>query len=113
MVKGIEIKLSPQHPDYDFAEICEELAGVYPKTYVFTGNHPNCLCIAVPILTSHEDFREYLRTGIKERNKMIQDYPPNFKKFWQANYDRYSEYKTMPWIMENNLEAIKKAVNKQ
>jgi len=113
MVKGIEIKLSASHPHYDFPEICEELAGIYPKDYVFIGNHPHCLCYAVPVLSSKEDFRNYLKTGIKEKNKMIRDYPPKFKEFWQANYERYMNYKTMPWIMEANLEAIKKVVNKQ
>jgi hypothetical protein len=108
MVIGIEIKLSSQHPDYNYVEICEALAGIYPKTYIFIGNHPQCLCIAVPILMPNSDFNAYLKGNEPLRSKQITDYPPNFKEFWKANYDKYSNYKQMPFIMEDNLEAIKK-----
>ncbi len=43
-VVGIEIGTSPtNHPQPD---ICDELAGVYPKQFKFTGWHPWCRCIA-------------------------------------------------------------------
>ncbi len=107
MVIGIEIKLSVQHPDYNYPEICELLAGIYPKTYIFIGNHPQCLCIAVPILMPNSDFNTYLKGNEPLKAKQITEYPPNFKKFWGENFDKYSNYKTMPFIMEENLDAIK------
>lgn len=110
MVIGIEIKLSAQHPEYNYPEICEELAGIYPKTYIFIGNHPQCLCVAVPILMPQKDFKEYLKGNKPLKAEQITDYPPNFKEFWKENFDKYSNYKTMPFIMEENLEAIKKAI---
>jgi len=110
MVIGIEIKLSPQHPSYNFVEICEELAGVYPKTYVFIGNHPQCLCIAIPILMPKEDFDKYLVGDQPLKAKQITEYPPNFKEFWKNNFERYSNYKTMPYIMQENLKVIKEVI---
>lgn len=110
MVIGIKISLSAQHPDYSYVEICEILAGIYPKTYVFIGNHPQCLCVAVPILMPKEDFNEYLKGNKPLKAEQITDYPPNFKEFWKENFDKYSNYKQMPFIMEENLEAIKKAI---
>jgi len=107
MVIGIDIRLSAQHPEYSFPEICEELAGIYPKTYIFIGNHPQCLCIAVPILMPKSDFNAYLKGNEPLKAKQITEYPPNFKEFWKENFDKYSNYKQMPFIMEENLEAIK------
>jgi hypothetical protein len=110
MVIGIEIKLSAQHPEYNYPEICELLAGIYPKEYIFIGNHPQCLCIAIPILMPRSDFKEYLKGNKPLKAEQITEYPPNFKEFWKDNYDRFSNYKTMPFIMEDNLDAIKKAI---
>lgn len=110
MVIGIEIRLSAQHPDYNYVEICEALAGIYPKTYIFIGNHPQCLCVAIPIMSPQKDFLEYLRGNKPLNTDQITEYPENFKSFWKENYDKYSNYKQMPFIMEDNLDAIKKAI---
>lgn len=49
-VVGIEVKLSSNHTIKDpktgksipFKDICDELQGKYPKTFMFVGWHPNC-----------------------------------------------------------------------
>ena len=46
-VIGIEIKLSNNHP---MPDICDDLAGIYPKDFMWTGWHPNCRCYQVPVL---------------------------------------------------------------
>lgn len=43
-VIGVKIFLSGNHPDYPFVEICEVLAGDYPKWFIWVGWHPHCLC---------------------------------------------------------------------
>ena len=110
MVIGMEIRLSDSHPDYAKPEICEELAGIYPKDYVFLGNHPSCLCMAIPILASKEDFLHHMDTGEPLKSKQIKEYPSNFKDFWSTNYEKYSGYKQKPYIMEDNLKAINKVL---
>jgi len=52
-ILGIEVRRSGVPYNCD---ICEALKGEYPKTFEFTGHHPNCLCYAVPILAKEEDF---------------------------------------------------------
>ena len=54
-VTGIEVRRSGGGYDCD---ICESLAGVYPKDIFFESWHPNCLCFAIPILA---DFDEVLK----------------------------------------------------
>ena len=46
MIAGYEIKRS-RHP-YG-CEICDMMKGVYPKSFVWVGNHPNCRCYMAPI----------------------------------------------------------------
>ena len=52
-VIGMEIKLSGNHPIED---ICDEMCGVYPKTFKFVGWHPFCRCYAVPKLADEDEF---------------------------------------------------------
>lgn len=54
-VEGVEVRLSHNHnckgvPAGTFHDICDELAGVYPRDFVFVGWHPHCRCYAVPLL---------------------------------------------------------------
>ena len=112
MVKGIEIRLSAQHPDYNFPEICEECEGIYPKDFIYVGWHLQCLCHAVPILSSEEDFMAYLRGGEKELNKMVREYPAGFKSFVNDNFERFSNYKQLPFFMDDNEEIINNIVKK-
>jgi len=112
MVKGIRISLSEQHPDYSFPEICELLEGDYPKTFIFTGFHPNCLCHQTPILSSEEDFMAYLKTGKREVNKMVIQYPSGFKTFVNDNFERFSNYKQLPFWMADNENIINNIVKK-
>lgn len=112
MVKGVKISLSAQHPKYNYPEICEVCAGIYPKWYVFTGWHAQCLCHAVPVLTSEEDFMAYLDGAPVERNKMVTQYPEGFKNFLTENYDRLSNYKSVPFFIQDNESIIKNLINK-
>lgn len=56
-VVGIEIKLSNNHP---VSDICDDLKGVYPKTFCWKGWHPNCRCYQVPVLAKQEELDEML-----------------------------------------------------
>ncbi|MDO5106034.1 hypothetical protein [Capnocytophaga sp.] len=45
-ITGYEIKRS-KHPHP--CKICDMMQGIYPKTFQWWGNHPNCRCYMVPI----------------------------------------------------------------
>lgn len=107
-VKGIRIALSGSHPVYNFPEICEVCAGDYPKTFNWTSWHPHCLCHATPIMTSRESFRNYLKTGQKEVNNYITEYPDAFKYFVKDNFERFSGYASVPYWMRDNMKIIER-----
>lgn len=73
----------------------------------------NCLCHATPVLSSEEDFLKYLDTGIRERNRMVTQYPQGFKNFVRDNYERFMGYKSIPYWMDDNLNIINDIVKKQ
>ncbi len=110
MVKGFKVSLSAQHKIYD---ICDECEGDYPKDFIFIGWHPQCLCHATPILTSQADFMTYLKTGQREVNKMVTQYPEGFKSFVKENYERFSNYKSVPFWMQDNEDVISDIVRKK
>lgn len=80
-VSGVLVYLSPAHPKYD---MCDELIGLYPKNYIFTGFHPSCICLARPIIGGNKI------SGVPSKAKeyMNQEKP---RKWWGK----------LPFITEN------------
>lgn len=109
-VVGIEVKLSnnPHH-----CEVCEMLAGKYPKDYVFLGNHPQCRCYAVPILLSPDEYNAFEGATLKgeEYNPegIIKRTPPGFNRWVKTNQDRINRAKNKPYFIRDNDKYIKVA----
>lgn len=72
--------------------LCDSLVGKYPKDFVFTGSHPFCICIAVPIIMSHEDFSEYLHNETIPSGKSIKDIPSGAKQYLLKNPNYKNSY---------------------
>lgn len=88
-VTGQLIHLSPQH---DIDDICDELEGRYPKDFIWTGWHPQCMCTSDPILISGDeakDFYKRLYAGEDMSNYVspftITDIPENYKRYIRDN----------------------------
>ena len=108
-VIGYEVKLSNNHnckgvPKGKFYDICDELAGRYPKDFKFVGWHPQCRCYTVPILKTEEEF-----FGDKPGEGEVKDVPERFKKWMDDNSERYSRAKkrgTLPYFVKDNKEIV-------
>lgn len=102
-VLGYEIKLSKSHPCED---VCDKLAGKYPKTFKWTGWHPNDLCYCIPILKSEEEF---FSLDTSPSPNEITDVPEAFKEWVRDNKDRISaanERGTTPYFIRDNKDYI-------
>jgi predicted ABC-type ATPase len=104
-ITGIEIRLSNRHPMYD---ICDELKGKYPKGFKFVGWHPHCLCAAVPIQMSDEEYNKYedaLLAGEElPKVKGITEPPKGFIDYVEKNRERIESYKSTPyWYRDNKI----------
>lgn len=107
-VVGYEIKLSGSHPAED---VCDRLAGKYPKDFVWTGWHPNDLCYVVPILKTDEEY--FADDDIKSKNE-VTDVPREFKDWCTENWNRISKAEkrgTLPYFLRDNKEYYQKELS--
>lgn len=116
-IKGFEIKLSNNHTlnGEPFTDICDELAGKYPKTFDFKGWHPQCRCFKVPILQGQEEFdtdelnelkaaldgTEYRKYS--SRNSITR-VPKNFSSWAKNNQEKIDGYKSTPYFIKDNFK---------
>lgn len=112
-VLGQTIQLSKSHPIYD---ICDELAGDYPKDFVFTGWHPFCKCFAVAKLPTTEQFIKYQQAILNGEDvsnwdwggKVVEDVPSVFKNWLERNRERVKTTTTIPYFIKDNGKYIPK-----
>lgn len=103
-VIGIEVRLSASHPKYD---VCDEMIGQYPKDFFFPGWHPNCLCIAVPVLADEEtrDLMLDYDLGIIDKPptvKYLDKIPKDAQQWLTENEDRIKGWKNKPYFIKFN-----------
>lgn len=105
-VVGYEIKLSGSH---HIDDICDQLKGKYPKTFVWTGWHPNDMCYKIPILKTEEEFWEW--DGRSEATTAsvneVKDVPDAFKKWINENIQRAKSWDSAPYFIRDNDKYIR------
>lgn len=100
-VVGIEIHLSNNHTlnGKPFHDICDELAGKYPKSFKFTGWHPHCRCFATTILKTPDE----IKSGKPSKNE-VKELPSNFKEWLENNKERIDNAKSLPYFIKDNFK---------
>ncbi len=118
-VIGIDIKLSNNHncvgvPKGRFYDICDELAGRYPKDFKFVGWHPYCRCFAVPVMAKMDEFLDYQRKLIdgedvadSEFSGKVEEVPDNFDDWVNSNKERAKGWSSMPYFVRQNPRFVK------
>jgi hypothetical protein len=123
-VIGIRISLSNNHTLINprtgqpepFYDICDELAGDYPKSFQWTVWHPQCRCVMTPIIVSGDeatklsDAKANGKTYTPKQIKM----PSQFKKWIENNKDRVDKANnrgTLPYWIKDNPKAAGIKVN--
>lgn len=112
-VVGYEIKLSSSHHHrMPHGDICDRLAGKYPKDFVWTGWHPNDLCYKIPILKTEEEFWKWdgKSESTTESVNEVKDVPNAFKQWIGTNSQRIADAKrrgTLPYFLKDNPSYLK------
>lgn len=112
-VVGIEIRLS-NNPNH--CPMCEGLAGKYPKTFKFTGWHPQCRCTSIPILKTVEEFdadNERIMNDeqpLTRSENTVNSFPDSFKEYVKTNKDKLESTKSKPYFYSDNAKLIKDKV---
>lgn len=123
LITGYRIELSNNHTTLvkgvpvPFHDICDEMVGVYPKTFLWTGWHPQCRCRMIPVFISKADFKDRMKALAAGKLKdwkpksTTTDMPENFKKWIQDNSDRIAAARALPYWMQNNQGTINSILN--
>ncbi len=107
-VVGFEVKLSNAHPVYD---ICDELQGKYPKEFVFSGWHPQCLCHVTSILNTDEEYdklEEAILNGEElptSSTNTVGTPPKGFTDWVENNKQRAADWKNQPYFIQDNFKG--------
>lgn len=104
-VVGYEVKTT-QNGKHE-TDICDCLSGKYPKTFKFMGWHPMCLCYAIPLLKTEDEFWS-LDDNARSVNE-VTDVPQGFKDWVSDNRDRIeraAERGKLPYFIRDNREAV-------
>lgn len=112
-VLGIRIRTSANHPEKD---ICDELAGDYPKDFMWRGWHPRCRCSMSSILIDRNSEEwKYLRSlpekdyrAYKSPN-LVPNVPEKFSKWCERNADKLDlarENGKLPYFVKDNQKVV-------
>lgn len=110
-ITGVRIQLSNNHTlnGLPFHDLCDELEGVYPKDFVFTGWHPFCRCYATSELANRKERTEYLRkmaNGEDVSNYYFsnqkKELPKVFGTWLEKNAERIQRAETLPYFLRDN-----------
>lgn len=122
LVLGYRINLSATSKPKVRCEICRALAGDYPVTYVWSGNHPHCLCFKTPILMSRKMLDAYNKLVARgedtpeaiaklQKKVRVTDVPQGFKDWVSVNAERVEGWKSRPFWWSDNQGVIEKVLN--
>ncbi len=103
-VVGYEIKTTQN--GHHVEDICDDLAGKYPKTFKFNGWHPQCMCYCIPILKTEDEF--WADGDVKSINE-VTDLPKGFKDWTRDNEDRINAAEnrgSLPYFIRDNREEV-------
>ena len=91
-------------------DICDTLAGRYPKDFKFTGWHPHCRCRAVTILKTEEEMARDTKRILDGRQpsadsaNAVTDTPEAFKGWVENNRDRIATGHSLPYFIRDNAK---------
>lgn len=121
-VVGFRVMLSNNHTTLDskgkkvpLYDICDELAGDYPKTFKFLGWHPQCRCLVVPIMADYDEYNKDRANRLKAivrgqaykslpSRRTVRDVPGAFRSHIETIADRAKNWKAMPYYIRDNFK---------
>lgn len=106
-VVGYEVKTTQNGRHEE--DMCDCLAGKYPKTFKFVGWHPQCMCYAIPVLKTEDEFWDYDPDAPEESANEVKTTPDGFNKWIERNSERIEAAEqrgTTPYFIRDNQEWV-------
>lgn len=110
-VVGQRISLSKKHPCED---ICDDLVGEYPKSFVFTGWHPQCFCYVTPILGDEDEMAKITDAFLDGKDyepqfEQLEEYPKGFEnwvKDHKTQIEKSIKQGKEPYFIKDNMAVV-------
>lgn len=120
-VVGFRVCLSNNHTVLDskgkpkpLNDICDRLAGDYPKKFKFVGWHPNCRCYVIPILSDYDEYNKNRANRLKAivkgqeykslpSRRTVSAPPQSFTDYVAEIAERAKGWKSMPYYIRDNF----------
>lgn len=107
-IVGYQIQLSNAHKIVD---ICDDLKGFYPKTFVWKGWHIGCMCQRFTVRKTDKEIIDEINKGInlppESSQNYISDVPEQFKTYMEQNKEKMESWKSKPSFMVDNKSFLK------
>lgn len=124
-VVGQRVALSNNHnckgvPVGTYCDICDELAGDYPKAFKFVGWHPHCRCFVTPILKTTDEMAqdsERIMQGQEPTTgsvNQVKTMPKQFETWAMNNQGRILQAQAegkLPYFVKDNWAAVDNIFN--
>jgi len=119
LIIGYEIRLSNNHTTLKkgrpvpLKDICDTLAGVYPKSFKWTGWHPQCRCYMMPIQIHKDELQERIKMRNEGRldewkpKNVVTKPPKAFENWVRQNQERAKRWSDMPRFVRDNPQFVK------
>jgi hypothetical protein len=107
-ILSYNVNLSNRHPRVD---ICDDLKGTYPKSFVWLKWHNQCLCSCTSNLASPAEFEKYQQAVLNGTDKnfkfsgVVKDLPDHFNNYVKENTGTMDKWKRKPdWVLMNGVK---------
>jgi len=107
----VGIQIEPSKTNHPIPDICDDLAGKYPKDFKWTGWHPHCRCHALSILKTMDELAADAKRILNGKEPTegsvneVTDLPDCFKGWVNDNADRIAFARsngTLPYFLKDN-----------
>lgn len=113
LILGLEVHLSATSKKGARCGLCQQLAGKYPKWFIWTGWHEGCMCFKTPVLMTRPTMDAYNRLIAMgedsnenvervQAGELVTYLPDGFKTWVRSNIHDEDQFQIAPtWIREN------------
>lgn len=117
LVLGYRVSLSASAKPKIRCEVCRSLTGSYPKSFIFKGWHPHCLCFTTPILMSRKMLDKYNKLIAQGKDTpeayaklvkgvLVKEPHEGFKSFIQSKGAAIAAREKQPYWFSDNSKLI-------
>lgn len=106
-ILGYSVNLSNRHP---MTDICDDLQGTYPVSFVWLKWHNQCICNCTSKLASPEEYARYEQSIIDGTSGSfvfkgrVDSLPVNFNSYVERKQGSMDNWKRKPeWVIQNNI----------